>query len=318
MKIKKARIPDLRLAFFTWHNRVEAQHAGHIMEELEEVYFDPDFDREKFFQGGREILDAIAGFWDGLNEDRLDPSGSDDWAVPTVASCSAPRDRGGCPSGACAWPPTIAAAAHRPRAVLRRQRPAVGLLLPQRLRLRRRRLRRAGDAASSTRPATSSARARSPSSSPRRCRPIIPTASRLDPARRRRQDIALEVDDVAGAYRRRPSAAAPSASTPPTLLEDEHGVYEFATIRAYGDTTHTFVNRDRYRGVFAPGYQPLDPDRYSPAHLPPGRPRGHRPHRRQRRGRQDGRVGRVLRERAGLHAARPASTTRTSAPSTRP
>src|SRR5438874_2688728 len=51
--------------------------------------------------------------------------------------------------------------------------------------------------------------------------------------------------------------------TPPTSLEDEHGVYEYATIRAYGDTTHSFVNRDRYRGVFAPGYKPLDPDRYS-------------------------------------------------------
>jgi 4-hydroxyphenylpyruvate dioxygenase len=48
------------------------------------------------------------------------------------------------------------------------------------------------------------------------------------------------------------------------LLEDEFGVYEYAVIRAYGDTTHSFVNRDRYRGVFAPGYRPLDPDRYSP------------------------------------------------------
>src|ERR671932_1957037 len=69
--IKKTRHPQLRLAFFTWHNRVEAQHAGHVMEELEEVYFDPDFDRAKFMQGGREILDAIAVFWDGLNSDRL-------------------------------------------------------------------------------------------------------------------------------------------------------------------------------------------------------------------------------------------------------
>ena len=32
---------------------------------------DPDFAREKFFQGGREILDAVATFWDGLNQDRL-------------------------------------------------------------------------------------------------------------------------------------------------------------------------------------------------------------------------------------------------------
>src|SRR5213078_5386936 len=50
----------------------------------------------------------------------------------------------------------------------------------------------------------------------------------------------------------------------PTRLEDDNGVYEYATIKAYGDTTHTFVNRDRYHGVFAPGYKPLDPDRYSP------------------------------------------------------
>jgi hypothetical protein len=41
------------------------------MEELEEAYFASEFDRAKFFQGGREILDAVAAFWDGLEEDRL-------------------------------------------------------------------------------------------------------------------------------------------------------------------------------------------------------------------------------------------------------
>jgi hypothetical protein len=71
MCIKQRRHPHLHLAFFTWHNRVEAQHAGHTLEELEEVYFKPDFDRAKFMQGGREILDAIALFWDGLDRDRL-------------------------------------------------------------------------------------------------------------------------------------------------------------------------------------------------------------------------------------------------------
>lgn len=70
-KIKQERLPHLRLAFFTWHNRVEAQHACHTMEELEEVYFDAGFDRERFFQGGREILEGIAAFWDGLEKDRL-------------------------------------------------------------------------------------------------------------------------------------------------------------------------------------------------------------------------------------------------------
>ncbi|HEY9641390.1 MAG TPA: hypothetical protein V6C57_12965, partial [Coleofasciculaceae cyanobacterium] len=71
-QIKQIRHPHLHLAFFTWHNRVEAQHAGHTLEELEAVYFQPNFDPAKFLQGGREILDAIAVFWDGLNRDRLD------------------------------------------------------------------------------------------------------------------------------------------------------------------------------------------------------------------------------------------------------
>jgi hypothetical protein len=74
MQIKRSWLPNLRLAFFTWHNRVEAQHAGHTLEELEDVYFQPDFDHAKFMQGGQEILDAIAVFWDGLNHDRLNHS----------------------------------------------------------------------------------------------------------------------------------------------------------------------------------------------------------------------------------------------------
>jgi 4-hydroxyphenylpyruvate dioxygenase len=77
------------------------------------------------------------------------------------------------------------------------------------------------------------------------------------------QDIAFAVDDVASSYHTAVRRGA-GGVTPPTLLEDEHGVYEYATIRAYGDTTHSFINRDRYRGVFAPGYKTLDPDRYSP------------------------------------------------------
>jgi hypothetical protein len=70
-RIKQTRHPQLRLAFFTWHNRVEAQHAGHTLEELEAVYFKPEFDRAKFIQGGQEILAAIAVFWHGLDRDRL-------------------------------------------------------------------------------------------------------------------------------------------------------------------------------------------------------------------------------------------------------
>ncbi len=82
------------------------------------------------------------------------------------------------------------------------------------------------------------------------------------------QDIALEVDDVARAHRETVRRGAISVR-PPMLLEDEFGVYETATIRAYGDTTHSFVNRDRYKGVFAPGYRPIDPERYHPTTFRP-------------------------------------------------
>ena len=77
-------------------------------------------------------------------------------------------------------------------------------------------------------------------------------------------DIALDVPDVRATF----EAAVARGATPvrpPEALEDENGVFETATIKAYGDTTHTFVNRDRYRGVFSPGFKPIDPDRYDPA-----------------------------------------------------
>lgn len=68
--LKETRLPHLRLAFFTWHNRVEAQHAAHTMEELEDLFFSEDFERDKFFSGALQVLDAIAAFWDGLEQDR--------------------------------------------------------------------------------------------------------------------------------------------------------------------------------------------------------------------------------------------------------
>jgi len=77
------------------------------------------------------------------------------------------------------------------------------------------------------------------------------------------QDIALEVDDVTSAFNTAVSRGA-VAVTAPVLQEDANGVIELASIRAYGDTTHTFINRDRYHGVFAPGFQPIDPERYNP------------------------------------------------------
>ncbi len=62
---------DLPLAFFNWHDKIEDQHAGHVMSELEDHFFSPDFDEEKFIQGGLEMLDGVAAFWTGLDEHRI-------------------------------------------------------------------------------------------------------------------------------------------------------------------------------------------------------------------------------------------------------
>ena len=77
------------------------------------------------------------------------------------------------------------------------------------------------------------------------------------------KDIALSVDDVKAAYEYAVGHGAIGVN-PPHEQKDDDGTLVSATIRAYGDTTHTFVNRDRYRGVFAPGFKKLDAGRYSP------------------------------------------------------
>ncbi len=62
---------DLPLAFFTWHDKIEDQHAGHVMDELEELYFTDYFDEEKFILGGKRMLDGVNAFWVGLNQHRI-------------------------------------------------------------------------------------------------------------------------------------------------------------------------------------------------------------------------------------------------------
>jgi 4-hydroxyphenylpyruvate dioxygenase len=95
-----------------------------------------------------------------------------------------------------------------------------------------------------------------------------PECSRLNVHGDGVQDIALDVEDVTYTFNEAVRRGA-TAVSPPTKLEDDHGVYESATIKAYGDTTHSFVNRDRYTGVFAPGFRALDPERYDPATFHP-------------------------------------------------
>src|SRR5579875_1663634 len=82
------------------------------------------------------------------------------------------------------------------------------------------------------------------------------------------KDVAFRVDDAERAYREATSRGARGVREPQTF-KDDHGVVKLASIATYGDTIHTFVERQNYRGVFLPGYQPISgqPRRARPAGL---------------------------------------------------
>jgi len=68
--------------------------------------------------------------------------------------------------------------------------------------------------------------------------------------------VALAVPDAEQAYRvamRRGGRGV----TEPWEASDERGAVRMATIATYGETLHTFVERDAYEGGFLPGYVPV-------------------------------------------------------------
>ncbi|HTJ52766.1 MAG TPA: 4-hydroxyphenylpyruvate dioxygenase [Cyclobacteriaceae bacterium] len=67
--------------------------------------------------------------------------------------------------------------------------------------------------------------------------------------------LALWVDDATKSFHETTIRGAES-SQEPTTIKDEHGEVVVASIKTYGDTIHTFVERKNYKGVFLPGYQP--------------------------------------------------------------
>lgn len=74
--------------------------------------------------------------------------------------------------------------------------------------------------------------------------------------------LALWVDDARKAWEETTKRGAMSVQEP-TTLRDDNGEVVIATIKTYGDTVHTFVERKNYRGVFMPGYVPVEAT-YSP------------------------------------------------------
>jgi 4-hydroxyphenylpyruvate dioxygenase len=66
--------------------------------------------------------------------------------------------------------------------------------------------------------------------------------------------VALSVPDAAYAYKTALERGARGIKEPWTI-EDEDGEVTLATIGTYGETLHTFVQRDSYKGAFLPGYE---------------------------------------------------------------
>ncbi|MEI7771298.1 MAG: 4-hydroxyphenylpyruvate dioxygenase [Chloroflexales bacterium] len=77
------------------------------------------------------------------------------------------------------------------------------------------------------------------------------------------KDIALRVTDTTEAYTLALEHGAEPV-LPPTVYEDGHGRVVKATIAAYGDVVHSFIERQDYDGPFLPGF--------SPAAVPPASP----------------------------------------------
>jgi 4-hydroxyphenylpyruvate dioxygenase len=66
--------------------------------------------------------------------------------------------------------------------------------------------------------------------------------------------LALWVDDAEKSFMETTKRGAKPALKP-TVLKDENGGIVVSSIHTYGDTIHTFVQRDNYKGSFLPGYQ---------------------------------------------------------------
>lgn len=71
------------------------------------------------------------------------------------------------------------------------------------------------------------------------------------------KDIALRVEDVEKAYSEAVSRGAIPIQAPQEYT-DEHGTVKKAIIGTYGDTIHSLIERKDYKGLFIPGYQPVE------------------------------------------------------------
>ena len=74
------------------------------------------------------------------------------------------------------------------------------------------------------------------------------------------KDVAFTVDDAAGIYQKAVSRGATGVREP-EVMEDANGKIVIASVKTYGDTIHSFIQRidgegqTTYSGPFLPGFQ---------------------------------------------------------------
>jgi len=73
------------------------------------------------------------------------------------------------------------------------------------------------------------------------------------------KDVAFTVDDATTMYNMAVKRGAESVRAPETLTSPD-GELIIASIKTYGDTIHSFVQRSRFAGPFMPGFKTLPPD----------------------------------------------------------
>ena len=71
------------------------------------------------------------------------------------------------------------------------------------------------------------------------------------------KDVAFEVDDVRAVWKEAVAKGAGNVQEPTILSDKIDGQVVTAVIKTYGDTTHTLVQRNDYKGVFLPGYRAI-------------------------------------------------------------
>jgi 4-hydroxyphenylpyruvate dioxygenase len=69
------------------------------------------------------------------------------------------------------------------------------------------------------------------------------------------KDVSFEVDNVRSVYERAVANGAVGVTEPAVVRDKVDGYILMATIRTYGDTTHTLIERNNYHGSFLPGYK---------------------------------------------------------------